>query len=850
MRINVWKKVLSAVLCIVMAICLMPMSVFATSTASLDGTPTAFEDATGYELKLGDGNSVTFYNILNEGQSIAAMEKSEYIKQCLQTANAEYLDVTGISLPAGESPANLWLYLGIETQDQLGDGTGTEKFKTQFDNVLNTYINSYGLGITKSISSGDNTYNVSTSGLQYATSMQKAGTAIYNQLFSYYKSAKGTRDQEDAVTINSCFNSTTAQDVYWTLISANKTSGIFKKGHYQAVAVIFSDFTLSPLFAADIGSTYTVQYVDEMGNVSNEETGKSTTLLTSIAASNASSEATSLTKTISNTSTISTSSEVNGAQEYSFGQSIGAGVSLGELANIELSLDFGQAISDGWSKTESTESSITEEISISTTVPAYTVAMINSKEESWSTRITYDCPLALGYKVTIVEYTLDPSSNNSVAHSRVLATFGADSRTTLYQSVMQGKGTDRIEWSADANAKAIAKKLATTMPYSVSGASVTSTNTVTTFDVLDFSPYYPLASVKSLDDITELTLGIGDNLYVDKIYLEGYNARGGVYYGFRQSEGEWVLVDSSGTEIGQGSESTPAMLVTDAVTEKVYLQGQSTGEIYLKYKIKENNYSSSSAPNTFATNEGIETAIIKIKTVALATAGTPTYMEQTDSYLIESTADDLMKDLRNADVMKTFNDDSSGGYGYGIVEYVAYVSEDEARDHIGGQSLTQELIDEDAFGKTFYVRAVVNNNFSEYVKVVLQKKSEISVTYGEMQYESESKSDNRIVIEDSVMDPASPVEPVNCNGLHLGGTATCTAKAICEDCGEYYGEFAAHTYENGICTVCKATVPETDNPQTGDNSNLWLWFALLFISGTGLFGITIYDRKRKTASKR
>lgn len=69
----------------------MPMSVFATSTASLDGTPTAFEDATGYELKLGDGNSVTFYNILNEGQSIAAMEKSEYIKQCLQTANAEYL---------------------------------------------------------------------------------------------------------------------------------------------------------------------------------------------------------------------------------------------------------------------------------------------------------------------------------------------------------------------------------------------------------------------------------------------------------------------------------------------------------------------------------------------------------------------------------------------------------------------------------------------------------------------------------------------------------------------------------------------------------------------------------------
>lgn len=41
-----------------------------------------------------------------------------------------------------------------------------------------------------------------------------------------------------------------------------------------------------------------------------------------------------------------------------------------------------------------------------------------------------------------------------------------------------------------------------------------------------------------------------------------------------------------------------------------------------------------------------------------------------------------------------------------------------------------------------------------------------------------------------------------------------------------------------------------DSPQTGDNSNLWLWFALLFVSGAGIFGITLTDRKRKVASKR
>ena len=42
---------------------------------------------------------------------------------------------------------------------------------------------------------------------------------------------------------------------------------------------------------------------------------------------------------------------------------------------------------------------------------------------------------------------------------------------------------------------------------------------------------------------------------------------------------------------------------------------------------------------------------------------------------------------------------------------------------------------------------------------------------------------------------------------------------------------------------------DSTSPNTGDNSNLWLWFALLFVSGTGIFAITVYDRKRKVASK-
>ena len=125
---------------------------------------------------------------------------------------------------------------------------------------------------------------------------------------------------------------------------------------------------------------------------------------------------------------------------------------------------------------------------------------------------------------------------------------------------------------------------------------------------------------------------------------------------------------------------------------------------------------------------------------------------------------------------------------------------------------------------------------------------------------------------------------------HSGGTATCKDKAICEVCGESYGKLdpnnhanlkhidakaATKTSEGNIeywyCDGCnkyykdaKATQeitkaqtvtaklpggtvkPGADkSPQTGDNSNLLLWIALLFVSGGAAIGTTVVSRKKK-----
>ena len=146
----------------------------------------------------------------------------------------------------------------------------------------------------------------------------------------------------------------------------------------------------------------------------------------------------------------------------------------------------------------------------------------------------------------------------------------------------------------------------------------------------------------------------------------------------------------------------------------------------------------------------------------------------------------------------------------------------------------------------------------------------------------------------------SAEKTVAIQNTHSGGTATCTNKAVCEICGESYGELNANNHsdlkhfpavaatktaegniEYWYCSGCKkyykdakatqeitkaqtvtAKLPSDNNgsnnkpgnnattsPQTGDNSNFALWIALLFISGGAVTATTVYGRKKKRSVK-
>ena len=129
-------------------------------------------------------------------------------------------------------------------------------------------------------------------------------------------------------------------------------------------------------------------------------------------------------------------------------------------------------------------------------------------------------------------------------------------------------------------------------------------------------------------------------------------------------------------------------------------------------------------------------------------------------------------------------------------------------------------------------------------------------------YFSDKAGTQEIALADTVI-PKLTEHTADGSGWHSDATGhwnTC-------ECGEKLNE-AAHTFEWVIdkeataaeagskheeCTVCgyaKAAVEipatgETTSPETGDNSNIALWIAVMLAAGTALTGTVLYSRKRK-----
>ena len=215
-------------------------------------------------------------------------------------------------------------------------------------------------------------------------------------------------------------------------------------------------------------------------------------------------------------------------------------------------------------------------------------------------------------------------------------------------------------------------------------------------------------------------------------------------------------------------------------------------------------------------------------------------------------------------------------------------------------------------GKTYCEAQTVTVD-EKYVNTITVNGTEVTLDEGSSFTLSPADGEQRIVVTDKAGNIAEMTVTVNdghtygewvsngdgthtrqctvdgCNGLETkdcsGGKATCAEKAVCEVCGKSYGELdpknhtdlkhfpakaatedAEGNIEYWYCSGCGKYYSDKDgtkeikkadtvtaklpkSPQTGDNSNLMLWIALLLASGGVLTGVTVFDKRKRHSVK-
>lgn len=587
---RVFKKMIIAILALSLIGTGVPMTTLAA--IGLDGT-TETKDVPTYI----DIDPVTYNNVATENIANPKL----FIKDLLNFSRT-------INVEPGE--LEKWEVLAEYFSTNHGSYPDHDGQTASLKSVLPNATISNGRN-TGSRSSNDDTWNVYNTGLQNADSMKQAQDYVESSLIDWYEEAGGSDSKASEIVKKvSDLNDDDAEDlVYYSLISAHKTSGKNKKGHYKAFAIYFSDFKLTPILLSD-SEHYTVYETDETLE----------SVASNVALTNNTGTEARVSQNVTLSESISESNTIENSKEYGFKETLEVGVEkkFGNTLSTSISMGFeaSQVISKSWSNTEAMEQSETIESSVSATVPAYTHAFIKQITSMEKETTYYECPVALSYRVTVVEYFRDPNSNDSAPTSKYLLRFGDDARSDLYEKAFVNTNlkdtTNNVVWAdifeAATNTYHLAlDRAAKWAPMSGAGAVYSISYESIKFDLGEMQAILPLDRVDVTSDIYNYTVNGDDTLRLSTVEVQGYNDKDALYYGFSQGDGKWVVCDKNGNEVESDIVSISGTKATNQV-----LEGLEDGTVYLKYLIDENTYACYNFPDTPVTNDDIDTVIIKV----------------------------------------------------------------------------------------------------------------------------------------------------------------------------------------------------------------------------------------------
>lgn len=129
------------------------------------------------------------------------------------------------------------------------------------------------------------------------------------------------------------------------------------------------------------------------------------------------------------------------------------------------------------------------------------------------------------------------------------------------------------------------------------------------------------------------------------------------------------------------------------------------------------------------------------------------------------------------------------GYEWYLIQYSAYTANSENTKSWMEKITSIKVNDAEPYTK-------VDNTFFMKEDTFRANVSMVNIIIGNKEF---TKNTNKVVIsaegyKDLVLEVGKDYKKVAIHTNHTGGTATCTKKAVCEFCGEEYGEYASHNY--------------------------------------------------------
>lgn len=144
-------------------------------------------------------------------------------------------------------------------------------------------------------------------------------------------------------------------------------------------------------------------------------------------------------------------------------------------------------------------------------------------------------------------------------------------------------------------------------------------------------------------------------------------------------------------------------------------------------------------------------------------------------------------ELKEAPTETPTLDESLGNY---VIKYQEYsTNADATRSWI--EQITSIKVNGAVYEKVSSPFSIYGTTYAYAVNINM-----VNMTLGKVAF---TKDTNKVVIsaegyKDLVLEVGKDYKKVAIHTKHTGGTATCTKKAVCEFCGEKYGECASHNY--------------------------------------------------------